>query len=126
MAINKVLIIDDEAAIANTFAKQLKILAGFDVTIINSGKEALEHLKTNSYGVILLDLMMPEVDGFEILKTMNASPEVYKKTPVIILTNVSSQEAMTEAKALGALEFFIKTDVEPGVLIEAIKNILRR
>lgn len=120
----KVLIVEDEEGIAQAFKKQLTLLGGFDVVWAEGGKRALELLSSeDDFDLILLDLVMPEVDGLAVLRELNADSSKYGVVPVIILTNVTSDVTMKEALKLGAKEYIVKTDVDPDSLIEKINEV---
>jgi two-component system alkaline phosphatase synthesis response regulator PhoP len=119
----RILIVEDEQDIANVFKKQLQMIAGFDVTIIDDGENALDSIENEHFDLILLDLIMTNIDGLEFLQKLKQSE--HKQIPVIILTNVSSDEARAKAKELGAQDFVVKTDVQPQQLIDKINSYIQ-
>ncbi|MBD3329410.1 response regulator [Candidatus Dojkabacteria bacterium] len=121
----KILIVEDESGIAQAFRKQLTLIGGFEVEIAGGGKEALEKLANKGvYDLVLLDLVMPEVDGLAVLRELGADKGKYGEVPVIILTNVTSDVTMQEALKLGAKEYIVKTDVDPDALITKINAVI--
>jgi two-component system copper resistance phosphate regulon response regulator CusR len=115
----KILIVDDVREIAEAFKKQLDFLQEYETDIVSSGQEALNALENSSYDLVLLDLVMPELDGLEVLRTIQNNPGKYHFTRVMVLSNISSEETQKEALALGAKDFIIKTDAD-------IENILQK
>jgi len=119
----KVLIVEDEAGIANAFKKQLTLIANFEVEWVHDGNSALAYLEKNKVDVILLDLVMPNVDGLEVLRQLKKNPRKYNLAPVFVLTNVSSEITEKEAKDLGATDYILKTTIDPDSLIAKINGV---
>ena len=119
----RILIIDDEEAIANSFAKQLTQIGGFPTDIAIGGQEGLTKLAENEYNLVLLDLVMPETDGLAVLKEMATAPDKYHTPKVMVLTNVSSEDARNDVAEYEIIEFIVKTDIDPDDLIEKINNL---
>jgi DNA-binding response OmpR family regulator len=116
----KILIVEDEEALANALRLKLSS-AGYNVTMASNGQDGLNFALENKYDVMLMDLILPVVDGFTILATMH---EKGIKTPVIVLSNLSQQEDVDKAKGLGAVEFLIKSDIQLSKVLEHIKKYL--
>ncbi|HEX9804128.1 MAG TPA: response regulator [Candidatus Dojkabacteria bacterium] len=114
----KILIIEDEADIANVFKKQLDLKGGYDVDLAPGGGEGLEMMAQNKYDLVLMDLVMPKVDGIEVLKKVNAESEKYNKSPIIALTNITGEDTKKEVENLGVIKFVVKTDVDIDVLVD--------
>lgn len=117
---NRILICEDEKPLSS--ALNLKLSSqGYTPTIVNNGREALEKLSQNQFDLILLDLIMPEVDGFEVLEELKNKGI---STPVIVLSNLGQKEDIEKAKTLGAKDFFIKSDTPIAEVVEKVKNHL--
>ena len=102
----RILIIEDERAMAR--ALQLKLQhAGFEAETAENGEEGLSLLEKSAYNLVLLDLVMPKMDGFAVLEAMKANGV---NVPVIILSNLSQAEDEKRARDLGAKDFFIKSN----------------
>lgn len=121
---NRLLIIEDEPPIANAFKKQLTMLGGFSVDIANGGNEGLEKLKKGTYDLVLLDIVMPDIDGIDVLRAIQADKKTYKDVPVMMLTNVTAIEAKKEVEKLGVKGFVVKTSIRPDELIERVKEVI--
>ncbi len=119
----KILLVEDEASIADVFKEQLTI-GGFDVEIANGGEQALQLLKVNKYHVMLLDLVMPEVDGLAVLQKMKEKPEEYPKLPTIALTNVTSDDVKKEVESYNLQGYLLKLSIKPQMLIEAVNKAI--
>lgn len=116
----KILLVEDDKPIATALKLKLED-SGYDVVYAEDGAIALDSLKDETFNLILLDLIMPNVDGFEVLEKMK---EQNITTPVIILSNLGQDEDIKKAKELGAEDYFIKTDIDLKELIEYIKKQL--
>lgn len=117
----KILVADDEKAIARALALKLTS-AGFIVEVAVNGVEAIERIKANKFDIIILDLIMPEKDGFAVLEYMK---ENKIKTPVLVASNLSQDDDLKRAKELGAVSYFIKSNVPIQEIINNIKSILK-
>ncbi len=116
----KILIIEDERPISR--ALELKLTrAGFNAKTAADGEEGIHYLEKEKVDIILLDLVMPKKDGFAVLATLK---ERGIKTPVLVLSNLGQQEDFDRAKALGAKEFFIKSNTPIADIVHHIENIL--
>lgn len=113
----KLLIADDEQEFASTLVTRLK-LRNFEVTMVNSGLDALDEIDKNTPDVLLLDLKMPDLDGLEVLARLR---ENHPKLKVIILTGHGSFEAGKEGMELGAYDYIMKP-VDLNKLIEVVQQ----
>ncbi|QTA88038.1 response regulator [Desulfonema magnum] len=115
----KVLIVDD-AAFARSIQKQIIASVGYEVTEAGNGAEALEVFKTEKPDLVTLDLLMPDMDGMDVLKSiLEEDPDA----KAIICSTDKQKFRQEEAKETGALGFVAKP-VDPEKLLEMIKNIL--
>lgn len=118
---SKILIAEDEAALAK--ALELKLgQEGYETEHAGDGDEAITKLKGGGVDLLILDLVMPKTDGFGVLEAMKKE-EI--KTPVIVASNLSQVEDKKRVMDLGALDFFIKSDVPINDLVERIKKIVK-
>lgn len=116
----KILIAEDEKSIAR--ALQIKLsLSGFEVDLAANGEEALSLMKKKKFDLLLLDIMMPKMDGFSVMEEMKKNKN---KTPIIILSNLSQEDDSLRAKKLGAADFFIKSNTPLTDIITKIKKYL--
>lgn len=116
----KVLVAEDEKPIAKAMELKLKH-SGFEPTIAIDGEEALKILKTEKFDIIVIDLMMPKVDGFGVLEGVK---KMGIKTPIIVSSNLSQKEDFKKAKELGAVDYFVKSNTPITNLLDNIKKIL--
>ena len=118
----KLLVVDDDEYIRDLYEEMLKD-SGFEVDTAVDGKEGYEKIIAGSYDLILLDIMMPKMDGVEVLKKL-AEDAKEKAAKVVLLTNLAHDPVMKEALSLGALAYLIKADMTPDQLVAKIKEYL--
>lgn len=117
----KILIVEDEKPLAR--ALELKLLnSGFRPRIAVDGQEALDYLKEEKFDLMLLDLVMPSISGFDVLEKMSAGKN---KTPVIVTSNLGQEEDLKKVEKFGIKKYFIKSDVSIVDIINYIKDILK-
>ena len=117
----KILIAEDEASLAKALALKLGGL-GFGVKVATDGEEALVELKKNHYDLLLLDLMMPKLDGFGVLAAM----KTWKSKPLVLISsNLSQKSDRDKAIKLGAKDFLVKADVSLKAVVETINKMLK-
>ena len=104
----KILVVEDETFLVKIYAVKLK-KEGFEVSIANDGEEAVKMAAEIKPDLILLDLILPKMNGFEALERMRANPE-NKKTPVIVLSNLGQEEDIKRAESLGADDYLVKAN----------------
>ena len=119
----KILIIDDDPLIAEMYTLKLKE-AGFDVEVATDGRVGLEKIKGGNYDVVLLDVVLPIMDGFEILQSLQR--EGKSSPPVILLTNRGQKEDVDRGMALGAVDYIIKAHFTPTEVVAKIQAVLKR
>jgi two-component system, OmpR family, alkaline phosphatase synthesis response regulator PhoP len=116
----KILIIEDEKTLARALELKLS-LSGFAVTTVFNGKDGLTLALKESFEVILLDLIMPGMDGFAVLTTLK---EENIMTPVMVLSNLSQESDMRRINELGAKGFFIKSNTPIATIVEQVTKLL--
>lgn len=120
----KVLIIEDEEFIRDIYKRQLE-KTGLLVDGFSNGVEGSQAITQNRYDIILLDIMLPDINGLEILKQIKQNSNS-KDIPVIMLTNLGQDEVIKEGFSLGAQGYFIKASHTPDQIAEEVKNILAK
>ena len=115
-----ILVVDDEKSMAR--ALELKLgFEGFETRSAPDGQSALDIIEKEYIDLILLDLMMPRLDGFRFLEILKQRKN---KVPLIVLTNLSQSEDEDRARALGAKEFFVKSDTPIATIVTRVKALL--
>lgn len=118
----KILIIEDDRYISKMY--QLKLsLDGFDVQVADNGRIGVDKVKEFKPDIILTDILMPELDGFEVIKMVKADEES-KNTPILIMSNLGQEDHIQKGLALGALGYIVKSQYTPSKVVEKIKEIL--
>ena len=122
----KVLIVEDDITMREIVVHKLST-SGFNVVEAGDGKAAIATWKKEKPDIVLLDLMLPEMDGFQILETMrkDSDPQV-AKTDVIILSNLFSKEDIQRAQALGIDDFMVKAYYTTEEIITHLKQALKQ
>lgn len=118
----KILIVEDDKFLRELMVKKL-INEGFQVVEAQDGTEALKLVGESKPHLVLLDLILPGIDGFTVLEKMRATAE-NAKTPVIVLSNLGQKEEIEKGFKLGADDYLIKAHFTPGEIIEKIKKVL--
>jgi CheY-like chemotaxis protein len=116
----RLLLVDDDVDVAMMYEMQLAA-HGFQVTIAHSGAEAIDRASADSPDLIYLDLGLPEMHGFDVLRRLKAEPST-GRIPVVILTNYSEPELVQRGRELGARDYLIKAHTPPAVLAEATRR----
>lgn len=120
---HNILIVDDDASMVRLYTNIFKI-EGFNVVSASSGKEGLEKLEEFSPNIILLDLMMPNMSGFDFLESLRKI-EKTKNVPVIVLTNLATEDTQLEIQKYNVSKFLIKSDHMPKQIVEEVKGVLQ-
>ncbi|HYV34037.1 MAG TPA: response regulator [Candidatus Limnocylindria bacterium] len=119
----KIVLADDEKFIGRAYSEGL-MRAGFEVTTVVDGADALAKIKALVPDMVLLDLIMPGMTGFEVLKAMKSEASL-KNVPVIILSNLSQETDKKEAMGLGASDFIVKSDASLLEVVEKVKSYFK-
>lgn len=119
----KVLLIEDDPDQIDLYSARFSI-GGIDLLVAQDGKSGIEKALTDQPDLILLDIVMDDIDGIEVLKMLKSNQET-KKIPVIMLSNLTKKELIQKSKQLGAMDFWSKTDVLPAMMVTKIKKILK-
>jgi len=116
----KVLIIDDEKGVLKMYETYLKS-ADIEVITASAGEEGMKLAESNKPDVILLDIIMPKINGLDILKNLKASNDT-KNIPVYLLTNLPAECSGDKAKELGAAGYLVKAEYEPKMVVDVIRG----
>ena len=117
----KILIIDDDRSITQTFAFQMKG-EGFDVISAEDGAEGWRKVGEEKPDVIVLELVVLKKDGFEILRDIKNLP-AGEKIPVVVFSRLRNEHDIEEARELGSVDYFVKSDTTLRHLIEKVKML---
>jgi two-component system alkaline phosphatase synthesis response regulator PhoP len=118
----KILIIEDDRYISKMY--QLKLsLEGYEVVVAENGREGVDKVKEMMPDIILLDILMPELDGFEVLKIVKGE-EATKKIPVLIMSNLGQEDHIQKGMQMGAVGYIVKSQYTPSKVVEKIKDTI--
>src|SRR3989344_3099294 len=118
----KILFVEDESALQKTFGEVLK-QEGYEMTSALDGETGLRLAKQIKPDLILLDLILPKLHGFDVLKKLKEIPDT-KEIPVIVLTNLERAEDIEKALEFGATTYLVKENYSLDEVMEKIKKIL--
>src|SRR5579885_1620319 len=118
----KILVVEDDPLMSRMYQK-IFTFEKYDVEMASDGEEGLDKVRKTNPTLILLDIMMPKMNGLEVLEKLKADP-VTKQIPVIMLTNLAGQQDAETALAKGAVKYIIKSQYEPKQVADMVKEIL--
>jgi len=120
----KILIIEDDRFLRELMVRKLK-MEDFEVMEAEDGGEGLKKIKEGKPDLVLLDLILPEMDGFEVLEQKRKEEKI-KDIPVIILSNLGQKEEIDRGLQLGAKDYLVKAQFSPSEIIEKVKLFLQK
>src|SRR4030042_2239731 len=116
----KILLIEDDPFLCSMYSSKFEI-EGFTVLSADNGENGLDTAKREMPNLILLDIMLPRLDGFEVLKRLK-SDALTANIPVIMLTNLNQKDEYEKGRSLGAVDFLVKAHYLPTEVVEKIKK----
>ena len=119
----KILLIDDDESLTSVYATGLT-KEGMEVVVSSTGIAGLNKLKTGKFDLVVLDQVLPDASGLELLKEIKSTEEI-KNIPVIILSNFGQEELVKQAIDIGAAEYIFKYQVEISDVVKKIKAVLQ-
>lgn len=119
-----ILLVDDDSFFRKFYATKLSA-HGFTVQTVSGGKEALEYLDKTQPDAMLLDLIMPQIDGFEVLTHVKQMPQL-AGMPIIVFSTLSQPQDIERAKALGALDFVNKSSLNFEALVSKMQALSKK
>lgn len=118
----RILIIEDDPFLSDIYFTKLTS-EDFEVKVAENGKKGLKMLESEKFDLLILDLILPEIDGFEVLERLRKD-EKFKDLKIIILSNLGQKEEVEKGAYLGADRYFIKAYYTPTEVANEIKKIL--
>ena len=119
----KVLIVEDDSILQKAMQEFL-IADGFEVSVASDGEEGLRFARAKNPDLILLDIILPKINGFEVLKELKGDLQT-QKVPIILLTNLGGMDDVEKALELGASTYLVKSDYGLGEIAQKIKETLK-
>lgn len=121
--LKKILIIEDDKFLRELIVQKL-IKEGYNIAEAIDGEEGIKQVKEEKPDLVLLDLILPGIDGFEVLAQIKEDPKL-SAIPVIILSNLGQKEDVEKGLKLGAVDYLIKAHFTPGEIIDKIRSVLK-
>jgi len=120
---HKILLVEDDSDLLLLMNKKLTD-EGFDVQAVETGQEALDALSQSKPDLVLLDILLPDIDGLTVLNEI-ASKQETKNLPVIILSNLADQGSFEQAEAIGNYEYLVKAKTDLSDVVKKIREKLK-
>ena len=118
----KILLIEDDFFLIDLYATKLKE-SGFKVDVVKNGASAVKRIKEVKPDLILLDIILPEIDGWDILKSIHNDKKL-KNIKVLILSNLGQKDEVEKGMRMGAVKYLIKAYYTPGEVVKEIKKLI--
>ncbi len=118
----RILLVEDEPMLSNLLRQRLE-KEGFQVVLAHDGSEAIKFLKENKPDLILLDIILPKMSGFEVMEMMKSDPTL-QSAPVVVVSNLGQEEDVARGQSLGAVGYFVKAQMSIEDLVSKIKEFL--
>lgn len=119
----KILIVEDDQFLSKMYTKKFQV-SGFEVELAHDGQEALTKVSSFMPDIILMDILMPKMNGLEALDKLKADPKT-KHIPVIMSTNLSTSDDADTAMKKGAVKYIVKSEVTPTQIVQIVSGILK-
>ncbi|EKD65550.1 MAG: hypothetical protein ACD_50C00052G0003 [uncultured bacterium] len=119
----KILLIEDDTYIRKLYAEVLE-QAGYEVEVAEDGISGLDKINREKFDAILLDVVMPRLDGLGVLESLEKNPPPQKNGPIILLSNLAKDPITQGGLDKGAVGYIVKSDINPDELIEKIQKFL--
>ena len=118
----KIVLVEDDPLLIDIYSTKFKE-EGFEVSVVDRGDAAVPHIAKEKPDLVVLDIVLPQQDGWDILKTIKSSDKT-KDIKVVILSNLGQKEEIEKGMALGAAGYLIKAHHTPSEVVREIKKIL--
>jgi two-component system chemotaxis response regulator CheY len=124
MAQKTILLVEDSLETRELYQEVLEE-AGFSVTPAIDGEDGLDKASKGGYDLILLDIMMPKMDGLTLLSKLKTNPPKLPNGGILLLTNLEHDVVIKQALSLGAMDYLVKSNLNPGQIVEKVKSIIK-
>ena len=119
----KILLVEDDPFLTDIYSSKFKE-AGFSIEVVGDGEATLRKIEEKKPDLIMLDLVLPHVDGWEILKKIKEDTK-FNKIPVVVFSNLGQRGDIEKGMAMGAVKYLIKAQYTPSEVVSEIKKILK-
>jgi len=120
----KILLVEDEELMIDLLQRKLQ-KEGYEISVARDGEEGLKAMREVKPNLVLLDIIMPKMGGFEVMEEMGKNKEL-KKIPVIVISNSGQPVELDEAQRLGAKDWLIKTEFDPQEVVDKVVKQIGR
>lgn len=120
----KALLVEDDPALSYVYKTKLD-KSGFETDACLTGAQALSSVEKNTYDTVLLDILLPDMNGLQILQKIRGKEQM-KNTAIILLTNLGYDDMIKQGFSLGADAFLMKVQYTPDQLVEEVKNVIKQ
>jgi len=120
----KILLVEDDSFLLGMYATKFE-MEGFKVVMAEDGEKAVRLALKEAPDIILLDIILPKVNGFEVLRQLKADPKTVK-IPVLLLTNLSQKDEIEQGLKMGAEDYLIKAHFMPSEVVDKIKKVINK
>jgi len=117
-----ILLVEDDSFLIDIYTTKLKE-SGYSVEVASEGEEAIRKIKENNFDLVLLDIVLPHTDGWDVLRQIKSEPN-FKKLKIIIISNLGQKEEVAKGFELGAEKYLIKAHYSPSEVVKEIKEVL--
>ncbi len=121
----KILVVEDDEFLRELYDELLKG-EGYEVSLAEEGEQGLTKITEGGFDLVLLDIMLPKMDGLEILRHVKSTPPKQKNGPVVLLTNLGQDSIIKEGFSLGAAGYLIKSAMNPDQVLSEVKVFLNK
>jgi len=118
-----ILIVEDDVFLSGIYQKKF-IVEGFKLTMADNGEKGFNEAKKKKPDLILLDVLLPKLDGFAVLEKLKADKET-KDIPVILLTNLGQKDDVEKGVEMGAEDYLIKVHFKPSEVVDKVREVLQ-
>lgn len=118
-----VLLVEDDVFLSNIYKTKFE-MEGFKISTADNGEAGLTEVKKKKPDIVLLDILMPKMDGFAVLEKLKADEET-KKIPVVLLTNLGQKDDVDKGLEMGAVGYLIKAHFKPSEVVDKVKEVLK-
>ncbi|MFH0937616.1 MAG: response regulator [Candidatus Daviesbacteria bacterium] len=123
--IKKILIIEDDQFLRD-FYQELLTSEGYQIDIAEDGAIGWEKIHQGGYSLVLLDIMLPKMDGLQILRNLKTNPAASPLGPIVVLTNLGSDAIVNQAFSLGVAGYLVKSAMNPDEVLKEIDSFLQK
>lgn len=119
-----VLLVEDDVFLSGIYQKKFE-MEGYKVSLVDNGEKVFSEVKKKKPDIVLLDILLPKLDGFAVLSKLKSDAEI-KEIPVILLTNLGQKDDVEKGLQLGAVDYLIKAHFKPSEVVDKVKKVLQR